>query len=263
MIVIESVLDFGEGIWGEDRLCTGTDCVCVIDGATPISRQKFKDFHSSAEWMAEQMRRYIAEHWNPDTQLPAICRKFVEATRAEICHSFPRRQDMPSLTIAALSRSGKVLRGSLLGDCSIYLLYKNGGVERITDQRTAHFYEKTLQAKREAEAIGADAEQAMKAQRIKNKSYMNQPNGFWTVSYAGDFEKEFRTFVCSAEELAAVLLCTDGFDRLFSRNALSPQVILTRQLSLKDAVRNLRRLEKEDPADAKRHDDVSAVLLTP
>ena len=220
MKIAETVLDFCTGDWGEDRLYAGRELVCVIDGATPISKQPFEAYHSSAEWMAEGLRRYVASECGFDGDFPALCRRFVDATCGSIRGQFPDLYDLPCLTVAALWQNGKRLSGYVLGDCSIYALMKNGDVRRVTDQRTAVFYNKTLEAREKARRTGQDVQRAVREQRIRNKAAMNRPDGYWTVAYTGDFERMFRTFSADAEQVDAVLLCTDGFDRLFSLNEI-------------------------------------------
>lgn len=57
MRVIDSILDFPKGDWGEDRLFIGDKSIGVIDGATPISATPLKGYHSQAEWLADKLAK--------------------------------------------------------------------------------------------------------------------------------------------------------------------------------------------------------------
>lgn len=254
----DELLDFSHGSWGEDRIFAGQALSFVIDGATPISDVPFEGYHTGAEWMAQQLGRYLAEN---DGEIPALCKEFTEKTKCLLQAEFQDVQSMPCAVLAAVRKTDDHILGDLLGDCAVYLLKNDGTVARYSDQRTASFYEKTLQAKHQAQSQGLDVQEAIRRQRRKNKEAMNQPGGYWTVSYIGDFEKEFCSFRVPVEEIRGILLCSDGFDRAFARNLLTPADILEEKVTLRDALALLRAAEKQETEDVKMHDDASAILL--
>ena len=55
MKVIDRILDFPKGDWGEDRLFIRDNAIGVIDGSSPISIVPFGGYHSQAEWLAENL----------------------------------------------------------------------------------------------------------------------------------------------------------------------------------------------------------------
>lgn len=259
---MEQILDFGNGQWGEDRLYAGDKVSFVIDGATPISKQPYNGYHSGAEWLAEELKQYLIEHLS-DAEVPVLCKQFTDKAGESVKTMFPSVQEMPSMTIAAIAGDGDMLKGYVLGDCSLYILLKDGGIKHVTDRRTDAFYQKTMNAKRNAEAHGADVTAAVLEQRRKNKATMNQQGGYWTVSFVGDYEQEFYTCSVPVAEVQSVLLCTDGFDRAFCRGMFTPECVLRGEESLKTVLERLREAEKESDADVKRHDDASAILILP
>ena len=257
----DTILDFSKGDWGEDRLYAGENFFFVIDGATPVSDRSYGSYHTGAEWMAEAMKQHLADLGSGEEEVPVLCKRFTTETERQVTEAFPDVQDMPCLTIAAVKQDANITRGYVLGDCSIYVLTRYSGITHLTDQRTAKFYQKTLRAKAEAEKNRGDVVGAIQAQKIKNKAAMNQPGGFWTVSYVGDYEAEFRIFQIPTEDIEAILLCTDGFDRVFFRGDVSPAFLLRGELPLEDALAHLRTWEKMSPTDIKQHDDAAAILL--
>ena len=261
MIKQEMIIDFCNDNWGEDRAFAGNGLYFVIDGATPLQSSSFNGYHTAAEWMAEALSQHLALSGSNDGDIPFLCKQFTLQTYETVLKEFNDPQDLPSLTIAAIRRNDQSTCGYVLGDCSIYALTTNGETIRLTDQRTAMFYQKTLQAKADAVKMGYDAKAAVKRQRIENKAAMNRPGGYWTVSYIGDYEKEFSVFEIPTEKIKALLLCTDGFDRMFSRGLFTPEHLLLEKVSLKEALSVLRSAEKESPGDVKTHDDASAILL--
>lgn len=261
MIIKDKILDFASEFWGEDRLCLTENLFCVLDGATPIEQSDFAQYHSSAEWMADRMAAYIVEEADRSVPYPLICKEFVDL-EADILRSIPVAHHLPCLTTSALQYDAGLLKCWVLGDCSIYLLMKNGEIRHITDQRVKAFSQKTIQCKAEAIRRGEDPTKVVLEQRIQNKKMMNHPDGYWTVGFVGSFESRFVAYSMEAESVQAVLLCTDGLDRLFSYYDITPKDLLTEKMTLEDAVRYLRQRERSDQnTEIKRHDDVGAILL--
>lgn len=264
MKVRETILDFCNDGWGEDRLLAAGDLACVIDGATSITRVPFEGFHSNAEWMAETLARHV-ERCAPDGRShPQVCREMVDQTAGAWASSVAEH-DLPCLTTAAVRREGDLLKCWVLGDCSIYLLLEDGSVQHVTDRRIAAFYSRTVKAQEDARRRGGDVAEAVRQQRLHNKSSMNRPEGYWTVAYTGDFERRFVEYTVEADRIRGALLCTDGFDRLFDFGLADPGALLEGKLSLHHALELLRGAEKarEDAQNinVKRHDDVAAILL--
>lgn len=261
MKITDTILDFAEGTWGEDRLCLKEHFCCVLDGATPLKQAEFAGYHSSAEWLADRLARYISEWASASAPYPLICKAFVDAEE-DIRHTIEDTEHLPCLTTAAVQRDGSLLKCWVLGDCSIYLLMKDGTVRHVTDARVSLFSGKTLQAKQNAICRGEDPAAAVLAQRIQNKRMMNQPGGYWTVGFIGNFTEEFVEYSIEAEQVRAALLCTDGMDRLFIHHGITPGQLLTGEIPLQEAVRFLRQREATaGNAEIKQHDDVAAILL--
>ncbi len=257
----ETIIDFGAGNWGEDRLCLLKNMYCVLDGATPLKRTAFAGYHSSAEWMADCLAEHIKKEPDYLQPYPLICKSFVD-TAENVQNTFENMYDLPCLTTAALQCRSRQLQCWVLGDCSIYLLMKDGDLCHITDKRVERFTEKTVQAKIAAINRGEDSAAAVLAQRTRNKAMMNQPGGYWTVGFNGDFANEFVECTVEAERVRAALLCTDGPDRLFAHYGVAPRELLSGEMPLKDAVSLLREKERtEQNTNVKKHDDVAAILL--
>ena len=259
-MIATTILDFSEGTWGEDRFCVLDRFCCVLDGATPIKQEEFAGYHSSAEWLADQLIRRIPEGVAASVPYPLICQGFVKA-EADIRHAFRDDYQLPCLTTAAMQQDGNLLTCWVLGDCSVYLLMKDGKVRHITDNRVTRFSEKSQQAKNEAIRRGEDPTAAVLAQRIRNKSMMNHPGGYWTVGFTGNFAEEFVECRVEAEKVQAALLCTDGLDRLFIHHGIAPVQLLTEEIALNEAVVFLRQRERTSAqTELKRHDDIAAIL---
>lgn len=259
-MIANTILDFSESTWGEDRLCVLDHFCCVIDGATPLKQEEFAGYHSSAEWMADQLSLYIPKGIADSVSYPLICKNFIQAKK-NICCTFPDTYQLPSLTTAAIQQHANLIKCWVLGDCSVYLLMKDGHMRHITDKRVSRFSKKSQQAKIQAIRRGEDPAAAILTQRIQNKSKMNQPGGYWVVGFIGNFADKFLEYCIEAEKVQAILLCTDGLDRLFVHYGITPEQLLTEKMSLDEAVRFLRRKETiTDLAELKRHDDIAAIL---
>ena len=52
---IDSVIDFPNHSWGEDR-------AGVIDGSSPINVVPLGEYHSQAEWLADNLSKRLSEN---------------------------------------------------------------------------------------------------------------------------------------------------------------------------------------------------------
>ncbi len=266
MYSYDSVIDFCHSTWGEDRLLSLPGTFCVVDGATPIRAIAKEGYHTEAEWMADRFIGFLAERAKAGALAPLMqnCRSFLDSILAEGHLSDIAELDQPCLTLAAVLIEDGMLSGFLLGDCELHILYKDGRTEALTDRRTRIFSDRTCRAIALAKEKGEPIEEASAKQRYHNRMHMNQPDGYYVLSACGRFEDGVTSLSCPLSEISAVLICTDGFARIFSReNAPSPMDFLTRRLTLSQGLSILREHEAGEhfTNEVKRHDDAAAICV--
>ena len=96
---------------------------------------------------------------------------------------------------------------------------------------------------------------------------MNTNNGYWVITYTGNFEHQFFLDNFNVNDISRILICTDGFDRIFNiiPDPIPLKKILTSSISLEEALKHLRasenKFKNDDLWQAKLHDDVAAILM--
>lgn len=155
-----------------------------------------------------------------------------------------------------------------IGDCSIYILEKNGTINSIYDKRVDQFSNKTLLKLQYAKKNNLDIESYIRETRLSNASYRNKSNGFWVVGYDGSFEKEFIQGEYEIKNIQSVLICSDGFNRCFKEfSLLSPKFFFREQPDLRLILQDIRKYEKlnneaYDFPCVKKSDDATAVFCS-
>ena len=271
MIILEAIIDYPQDSCGEDKIAVSESCCAVIDGATPVKKFAFKGYNSNAEWMADKFSKYIVKNHTLGMDFIDLCKNFIDDTKNEY---YLEKEDkdnkltMPSLTTAAVTLNGDKVGVRVMCDSTAYILFKKGYIGVYTDRRVDEFSKRTLKAKAIAKEKGIDAAPLLLEQRRKNKERMNADYGYWVVTYIGKFEHEFLSDDFDMEDISRILICTDGFDRIF--NAIPDPIplmkILRGSISLDEAVKYLRmsedKFKDDDLWQAKLHDDVAAILIS-
>ena len=138
----------------------------------------------------------------------------------------------------------------------------DGTLEVVTDNRIKKFSSKTIEVRKRALELGKDVTKAVKTQMTANREAMNTENGFWTVSFYGNYKDEFIQRSFDTSKLNRCLIMSDGFERVFSSKLVSFQDVLSGKVSLSSALKTLRAWEESnESSEVKRHDDASAVLV--
>ena len=262
MKVIESIIDFPKGDWGEDRLFIRNNAIGVIDGASPISVVPIGGYHSQAEWLADNLATGLQKE--SVRFLPYICRSITNPLRnsKDISNLNLEKENYPCATFAGISKVLNRINGFALSDCTIIFERKDGILEVLTDNRIKRFSEKTKEVRKLALERGEDVTKAVKTQMTANRQAMNNDDGFWTVSLYGDYWDEFVHKSYDISELKRCLIMSDGFERVFVEGLLSYKDVLSGKVSLSSALETLRTWEKSNrSSEVKRSDDASAILV--
>jgi hypothetical protein len=97
---------------------------------------------------------------------------------------------------------------------------------------------------------------------------MNKPDGYWVITPDKSWLSEIRRFSHAIEDCKSILLCTDGFDRLFGMfNLVRPESVLKQKISFDECQSILRAVEQDDTEclqypRLKISDDSTAILIT-
>ena len=258
MFIKHSIVDFPNN-WGEDRLIESKNIIGVIDGSTPIKKIETEGFHSQAEWLSESLKQFIEN--NDCDSIPKLCSNFISKTsESDLLNNFSK-DNLPCAVIAAIELRKQIVL-NILGDCFIAVKYKNNNIEILTDNRIKKYSQRTEEAKKIAVQNNRNIAEEIEQQMKENKKFMNKINGYWTVSYDGNFEQEFIQEFINPHEVDRILLYTDGFDRVFKITGFKIEDVIDEKISLEVAIKELRKNENENNIkEVKKHDDAAVILV--
>lgn len=122
--------------WNEDRAYSCDQFSFVIDGASSLTKQKFSNFTTDAEWYANWWCEYLKNSLNDTTksimQILETGVKMVVADYQNLATNV-NVEDFPSATISIARINGDMLEIYVLCDSSIVLSSKNGEIVLIQD----------------------------------------------------------------------------------------------------------------------------------
>lgn len=262
MRVIDRIIDFPKGGWGEDRLFISENAVGVIDGSSPISVVPIGEYHSQAEWLADNLANEFKRRMG--IYPPNLCKYVTESLRNsdDFASVDLAKENLPCVTFGGISCYLSTVTGYVLSDCTIIFERKDGTLEVLTDNRIKKFSNKTKEVRKLALEHGEDVTKAVKSQMTANRQAMNTDGGFWTVSLYGDYWDEFVHKSFHVGDLKRCLIMSDGFERVFVEGLLSYEDVLSGKVSLRSALKILRTWENSSRStEVKRSDDASAILV--
>lgn len=258
----------GNGRYNEDIYIVSEHVVVVADGATPVRQTPFGGYASYAMWFVNTFKSEFISAYPTAFPMPEFIRECIGRIKQGIPLQELPVYDKPSFTVAVVENWKNNLHCSLLGDCCIYLFTREKKVIRLYDDRIEKFSAITLRKMQSAKEQKKNAETVINEQKIENIRCRNKADGFWVVGYEGKYDKEFLTADYRESDIETILLCSDGFERIFKEfGLLVPTDILSEKVTLEEAFSMLRNYETlhQNEADypcVKAKDDVTALLLT-
>ena len=265
MKILDSVLDFPNHSWGEDRIFIRTNRAGVIDGSSPINVVSLGEYHSQAEWLADNLSKRLSKNGQDEYNLPDVCKAITDNLKKNNQNILNQLTDAisPCAVFAGIEERDSSVCGYVLGDCTLVVeFYDLKDIQVITDNRIRHFSNLTKEKKNKALAEGRDYKEAVREQMTKNRAVMNTKDGFWTIALRGEYQEEFLQCQYEKDSVKRCLLFSDGFERIFEHSLYSYSDILSQKVSLSAATKHLRDWEnKVSGLDVKKHDDVSAILV--
>lgn len=265
--VIDRLEHPGTSGFSEDTAYAGTDIYWVADGASTSKKDTFAGYESYAMWFTQLFRQQFEKIAPKSVPFPELVKRCIDSIEQKFPLSDMDWYDKPSFTLSALQIDGEYTRLYSIGDCAIYILKHDGTTESLYDNRVDPFSMQTIREVQTARRTGKDVTMAIRTQTLKNRVARNQQGGFWVVGYGGRYEEEFLTDVYRTTDIKRILICSDGFIRIFKEfNLFTATDILTGTFSLDEAYRALRTYETKHEADTdfpcvKTHDDVTALLI--
>ncbi len=249
----------------------------ILDGATGIADQRVLPGPSDARWLVEEVDTALREEACSSAAPSSVLHRVAGRTIAAFSRDALRRDapvmDMPCAAFAMVRVRGDDIELSNLGDCLIIRRRPGGAISCFGTSKVTALDESLRQEVIRLQRQGVRHEEIW--QRVlpltrRNRSLMNRPDGYWTLSVSelGIDHVEVETF--PAAEVDSLLLLTDGFYRLvdvYGRYTYATLFEAAHHAGLAALCAELRAIEAED-ADCRRYprlkvrDDATAVLIT-
>jgi len=254
----------GNGKWCEDKAIICDECVGVLDGATPIDIEKCNNYLTQACWFVSAFENYFLKNIKVTKGVILPC---CTLTTSEISRQYKKERDYNSPCCTAafvnISSDRKKVLIYLIGDCHVYIETKKGETIHYYDDRVDVFSHKTLEISKNNKF---DRDVLVRNQKILNRNFLNQPNGFYAIDLSDDYVKGFIKKEISCDLVNKILVCSDGFARVFLEyGILKISDFFKSNISLLETANLIRDFERDltnvENKCVKKSDDISAVLL--
>lgn len=264
--VEEYIESSGNGKWCEDKVLISQYVIGIVDGATPIDSVVIDNNQTQTCWFVNEFANgFIKQTMGAENSIDYLCEQILsQIDRSKIKDT--KDYNKPSCVAAFLQLVNKTLLTiSILGDCHVYVCLKDGSILHYSDNRIDAFSEATRATSLQHYKNEHERIDAIRKQRINNRKCLNQKNGYFALTLDDNWKGSFFEKRISLSCISEVLLCTDGFARLFTEYKLmSPNEFFLNRLSLVDCVGLIRNFEKKSSYNAgyvKKQDDASALLI--
>ncbi len=250
----------------QDAKRVGVDFVGVADGASPLGPMRAGE---PGEFAADALRA-LEDHRSPDAE------QMFDLALRQMARSGTSIDPADALSctvgLVYLVDAGAVA-ATVLGDCTIVIRRAGKPDIMVTDRRLAARDRAATNALAAELGKHGDQEAAFKAvlpMLRKHRAESNTPGSYWVVSGDPRAAAETVSQRVALSEIQAILLYTDGFERLIEPFALadSPSQLI-RSAEAHGLANLLGRLRgKENMPDSlvryprlSKSDDVTAILL--
>lgn len=200
--------------WNEDRFIIGKNYAVVIDGATPL--KKSRSFNE-AHWMVN----YIKKHFN---RYQGNVKYKLERLSEDIYHELTlniRNEDyLPSASACWIELTDSTLTISILGDCEVTTISKDGYICRFYDERLEILDNKALaemiNIAKEKNVHVNIARQYIDETLIKFRKLANKPEGYSALIPSPKAVINEKKFNIKSDNLKTVYLYSDGYSQAFN-----------------------------------------------
>ncbi len=270
---IEAILLAGDRAKQNDDACGFTsNRAWVIDGATDMHDAPLTGAASDAGWIAHFANAYF--HAAEGSDLVMVMRgasaAATETFRYVAQGRAIERWQSPIASVLMIEARDGVVTGADLGDCRVFALDADGGVQVIGGPGDAGDNE----AKLAAQQTDAHKPLLQRTQTIdmlrRNRAALNHPGGSnWTFGLDPECADHARTWSLTLKRPAHLLLMTDGFAALADRyDAYGAGNLVRAALTrgVQELGRELRAIEAADDSYIKyprfkASDDATALLM--
>ena len=252
--------------WNEDRFITGKDYFVVIDGATPLKKS---NLFNEARWMVD----YIKSNFNK-------CRGSVKSRLKKLCEEafekIPVKASgedyLPSASACWVELKENSAVISLLGDCEVTAVYRDGTVVRFHDDRLdgldAKAIDEMVAVAKEKNISVKEARKYIEDTLIKHRRLANKPDGYSALLLSENVKIDEKRYEIERENIRTLYLYSDGFAQAFTALDIYPDhnAMFKRICDIGEEIDKIEKCAYAD-ADCNAHprfktiDDITAIKV--
>jgi hypothetical protein len=266
----------------EDKIGFSKNMVWLMDGATPMQETIKNNYNSDAAWLVHHLDGLFRKNSVLGLQI-CLEKSLKEAEKhynSNLCSNFELYQYlMPSAQYVGVEhlKSQKLIRIACVGDTRILVKYKNNEVkvfgETILDEIDERVLSitKTKEDKLDSYDISKRIELGRDLINENRQNYMNQENGFFTLTPSQQIVKlnGISYFTFNEDEVDSILMATDGLLSIvesYKKMTYEDMFSHIEKNSIAHLTKMIRDIEEEDKEGKiyyrfKKSDDTSGVLL--
>ncbi|MFJ2864960.1 endonuclease/exonuclease/phosphatase family protein [Kitasatospora sp. NPDC087314] len=241
----------GHGRPSEDRVVTTSDTVIVLDGVSTVTGDR-----PLGAWYADTLGAAIAEllSLEPGMDLRQVLAEAIGTVAGG--HGLLAGSS-PASTVAVVRRRADRIEAAVLGDSPVVAIGRDGTVHTVRDDRLARLVDAQPEAQeyrdllRAGHGFGDRHRLILQELRDFQSGVVNRPGGYWIAEAVPEAGLHAVTASWPADDLAEVVIATDGITAGVEEYGLYSWPELARACredgpqAVADAV---ARAEHEDPA---------------
>ena len=258
----------GSGAANEDISGMSQNRFWVLDGASSLVKERLFQGPSDAAGLVRAFSDSLTNIGKSELANADLCALAMEGVREKLG---PRGLTDPALGPSFAMVMAHVKEAEIhitcLSDCAAILWYPNKKAAEVhTDNRIEKTSKKTRRVIDHVKILNLpdDERRAIILRQLaKNRRIMNTPRGYFVGTLDGAAFPNAYNAAMPRKDAAQLLLCSDGFLRLFDYGLLTVNVFFQNGATLEDAANLLRAHEMQMPdgAEVKRHDDLTAIRI--
>lgn len=245
--------------WNEDACYACEKFAFVLDGATSLTKQKFSELNSDAEWSSNWWKEYLITALADESKLITDILKTGVKLYTKQFNALAKKEtviDFPSTTIAVVRRINKQLEVFVLGDSIILFKTKAGLVFEVQDSRLNVVDSTTismlLDAASKEKSTLFEATKRHPKFVLEGRKKKNEKFGYYVLSDSVQAIDQGIYTYFEEKIFDKVYLLSDGFSQLFDTvKILSKEAVISKINSLKDAENLYTKLLKTQNKDKK------------
>ena len=244
----------------EDRIFVTPNAVIVLDGAT----QSFA-LERDGAWIAQELGQRLADGLEADPAQPLS--PLLEACLSDLVDTYQLVPgEAPSATVAMVRLNGDVVDVLVLCDSPVVVLYADGTVHEIRDDRLAD----TVASIGRPAGLADMTDPRWITAATSFEQLRNHPDGFWCASATPEAARHAIEWHHPAAEIDTILAMTDGASAGVDEYGIPPTWHEAIQLAAADPAGLLALVHNTEASDpdatrwprTKCHDDKAIAVAS-